>query len=171
MQSRLWSNWRSRSDGKTCQACSARNGKIYALTAPLSDRPPLHPRCRCWLEPLQSILPGTATSAGRNGADWWLVVYGRLPDYYISYDEAIALGWDPKRGNLADVLPGRMITRGIYENGDGRLPDAPGRVWREADINYTNGRRNKSRVLFSSDGLVFVTYDHYKTFIEVQSAV
>ena len=41
------------------------------------------------------------------------------------------------------------------------------RVWDEADINYKGGYRNKQRVVFSNDGLVFVTYDHYKTFMEI----
>ena len=35
------------------------------------------------------------------------------------------------------------------------------------DINYTGGYRNKQRIVFSSDGLIFVTYDHYETFIEI----
>lgn len=37
----------------------------------------------------------------------------------------------------------------------------------EADINYVTGRRNGQRVLWSNDGLVFVTYNHYETFIEI----
>jgi len=40
-------------------------------------------------------------------------------------------------------------------------------VWYEADINYTGGARNRERVVYSNDGLVFVTYDHYHTFYEV----
>ncbi len=42
-----------------------------------------------------------------------------------------------------------------------------GRTWYEADINYSNGKRNKQRILYSNDGLIFVTYDHYETFIEI----
>lgn len=60
-----------------------------------------------------------------------------------------------------------MITMGKYLNIDNHLPDAPGRIWYEADINYYDGRRNKHRVLWSNDGLIFVTYDHYHTFYEV----
>ena len=63
--------------------------------------------------------------------------------------------------------PGKMAMMGIYRNDNGHLPSAPGRVWYEADINYTDGRRNAQRVLWSNDGLVFVTYDHYQTFVEV----
>ena len=43
-----------------------------------------------------------------------------------------------------------------------------GRVWYEADINYTGGYRNTHRILYSNDGLIFVTYNHYETFYEVR---
>lgn len=49
-------------------------------------------------------------------------------------------------------------------NRNGHLPSAPGRVWYEADINYSTGYRGVERILFSNDGLIFVTYDHYQTF-------
>ena len=71
------------------------------------------------------------------------------------------------RANLSNVAPGCMVY-GIYYNDDGKLPSASQRIWYEADINYTEGYRNMQRILFSSDGLIFVTYDHYETFIEVR---
>ena len=40
-------------------------------------------------------------------------------------------------------------------------------MWRETDLCYTAGKRGGARVLYSSDGLVFVTYNHYKYFYEV----
>lgn len=60
-----------------------------------------------------------------------------------------------------------MIARGIYFNDDGHLPQVDGRIWYEADINYYEGKRNGHRVLWSNDGLIFVTYDHYETFYEI----
>jgi len=42
-----------------------------------------------------------------------------------------------------------------------------GRIWYEADLNYIHGKRNGQRIVFSNDGLIFVTYDHYKTFYEI----
>lgn len=60
-----------------------------------------------------------------------------------------------------------MLFGGIHENRNGRLPSAPARIWYEADINYTKGWRGTERVVFSNDGLIFVTYDHYLTFIEI----
>ena len=76
-------------------------------------------------------------------------------------------GWRSKKGNLTDVLPGYMIGGDVYQNDDKKLPEAPGRVWYEADINYEGGFRNRQRVLYSNDGLLFATYDHYHTFYEI----
>jgi hypothetical protein len=60
-----------------------------------------------------------------------------------------------------------MIFGGIYENRNRHLPFVPGRIWYEADINYIGGLRGLERILFSNDGLIFVTYDHYLTFYEI----
>lgn len=54
----------------------------------------------------------------------------------------------------------------IYKNREKKLPEKDGRIWYEADINYDGGFRNTQRILYSNDGLVFVTYDHYITFYE-----
>lgn len=116
---------------------------------------------------MNAKLAGTATTKYQNGADWWLTQTGLLPDYYVTPEEAKAYGYRSYLGNLANVLPGKMITRGIYKNRNGHLPSAPGRIWYEADINYDGGYRGKERILFSNDGLVFVTYNHYLTFEEI----
>ena len=55
----------------------------------------------------------------------------------------------------------------IYRNKDGHLPNAQGRIWYEADINYIDGKRNAQRIVWSNDGLIFASYDHYKTFCEI----
>lgn len=151
----------------TCLLCRNLHGKIYLVGESLDFRPPLHPFCQCCIAFIQAVAAGEATEQGTDGADWWLKYKGMLPDYYITKKDAEKLGWDRKKGNLDEVAPGKMIFGGIYRNDDGHLPDAPGRIWFEADINYKWGHRNQSRVLFSSDGLMFVTYDHYETFQEI----
>ncbi len=114
-----------------------------------------------------AVALGVATKDGTSGADWWLRNHGCLPDNYILEPDLRALGW--KQGDSpVKFAPGRMVTRGEFENMNGHLPDAPGRVWYEADINYYSGKRNGHRILWSNDGLLFVTYDHYRTFIEVE---
>ena len=80
----------------------------------------------------------------RDGADWWLKYNGMLPDYYVTLQDAKSFGYRPLLGNLADILPGKMITKGIYKNKNGHLPSASGRIWYEADINYTSSIYLKS---------------------------
>lgn len=113
------------------------------------------------------MVAGTATNNGANGADWWLKNNHCLPVYYISESDAKALGWKTFLGNLNQVAPDTMLTKGVYQNREQHLPVAENRMWYEADINYENGFRGSERILFSNDGLIFVTYDHYKTFVEI----
>ena len=91
---------------------------------------------------------------------------GCLPNYYISREDALAKGWKPSKWP-SNFVPNKMITGGIYKNRNEHLPDSPGRVWYEADINYKTEKRNTQRIVWSNDGLIFVTYDHYKTFYEI----
>lgn len=165
-KSTVWKYWKAILDFKLCTNCWDHHGKIDSMDEDPDPKPPLHENCRCDILPAEAIAPGGATKDGENGADFWLLYFGKLPDYYISDDELRALGWrsgkPPKR-----FAPGKMYFGGIYDNDDGHLPSVPGRIWYEADINYYEGRRNQHRILFSNDGLIFVTYDHYKTFYEV----
>ena len=101
-----------------------------------------------------------------NGADWWLWNKGVLPDYYIHIHDLIALGWHYGK-SPAKYAPDQMAYGGSDRNDDGHLPDAPGRIWFEAGLNYYSGKRNGHRVLWSNDGFMFVTYNHYESFIEV----
>ena len=89
---------------------------------------------------------------------------GRLPDNYITKAQATAAGWVAAEGNLAEVAPGKSIGGDIYRNAEGGLPSAPGRIWYEADINYLSGFRGSDRILYSNDGLIYATTDHYMTF-------
>ncbi len=166
--STTWKNWKTMPDLKTCLICLQYNGKIYDINDIVLPAPPIHLNCRCKIERLKTILAGTATTQATNGADWHLKIYGKLPNYYISKMQAEKLGYVNYLGNLSTVAPGKMIFKGIYGNKNGHLPDAPNRVWYEADINYVSGYRGTERILFSNDGLIFVTYDHYGTFIEIE---
>lgn len=132
-----------------------------------NPKPPLHPHCRCKIVPMTTIMCGTATMDGIKGADYILKQYGYLPANYLTKDEAAAKGWKTWFGNLHSVLPGATIGGDIFDNRKGKLPSAPNRIWYEADINYLGGYRNHDRVLYSNDGLIFATYDHYKTFFEI----
>ena len=126
----------------------------------------MHIRCRCTLEETESVEAGSATLNGTEGADYWLKYYGELPKYYISPQQLGELGWE-YGDKPSKFAPNRMLGGGVYDNGDRLLPAKSGRIWYEADINYTPGRRNRHRIVWSNDGLIFVTYDHYHTFYEI----
>lgn len=167
MKSKNWKMWSSIKDSRRCKSCRKMHGKIYAIQEEPSPEPPLHERGRCTIELLDALLAGTATKDRKRGADWWLKRFGHLPDYYITREEAVKLGWIQWAGNLHEIAPGKMIFGGVYCNDNGHLPSANGRIWYEADINYDWGWRGMERLLFSNDGLMFVSYDHYHTFEEI----
>lgn len=161
-----YKNWRAILDLRICTDCRSRHGKIYSIEEIPDVYPPLHPNCRCEIKPMESIFAGEATKSGDAGADFWLKYFGKLPNYYVTEEEAYNNGW--KRGKSpANFIPGKMLTMGTYNNSNGHLPQADGRIWYEADVNYYEGKRNGHRVLWSNDGLIFATYDHYATFYEI----
>lgn len=166
-ESKKYKNWIAQLDTRTCPACRSRHGKIWLATEKPDKEPPLHMNCRCTIRIMKTVKSGTATTKGLDGADWTLKHGGKLPDYYIEYKEAEKLGFKNFLGNLKTVASGRMITRGVYNNRNGHLPSKEGRIWYEADINYKGGFRDGQRIIYSNDGLIFVSYDHYQTFFEV----
>lgn len=165
--SKAYKHWITKADFKRCLKCKQKHGQIYLVEQTPWKKPPLHLNCRCRIVRMQTIKAGTATVQGINGADWVIKYTGQLPEYYVSREDAKKAGWNPKAGNLHEVLPKKMIGGDIYYNYDGHLPIAEGRTWYEADIHYEGGQRNSCRLLYSNDGLLFVSYDHYRTFYEI----
>lgn len=94
----------------------------------------------------------------------YLHQYGRLPDNYISKSKAQELGWNSKEGNLWDVAPGMSIGGGKFGNREGLLPEEEGRIYYECDIDYDGGYRGAKRIVYSNDGLIYYTEDHYENF-------
>lgn len=94
----------------------------------------------------------------------YIHTFGTLPHNFITKDDAIALGWDKSKGNLWEVAEGMSIGGDRFGNYEGLLPDSEGRIWTECDVNYQGGFRGAERIIFSNDGLIFYTNDHYQTF-------
>lgn len=93
----------------------------------------------------------------------YLHTYGRLPDNFVTKDEARAAGWEG--GGLEEYLPGMCIGGDRFGNREGLLPEAQGRYWTECDINTLGaGSRGAERIVFSNDGLIYYTGDHYDSF-------
>lgn len=86
----------------------------------------------------------------------------KLPDYYLTKSEAKRQGWVASEGNLCDVLPGKAIGGDKFSNREKTLP--AGNQYYEADVNYGCRRRNADRIVFTKNGEVWLTHDHYKSF-------
>jgi len=94
----------------------------------------------------------------------YLHTYGKLPSNFITKTKAKKEGWDPEKGNLQEVLPGMSIGGGGFQNEEKRLPEKEGRTYKECDIDYRGGPRGEKRIVYSNDGLIYYTGDHYQTF-------
>ena len=104
---------------------------------------------------------GTYTS--KDDVALYLDTYGRLPGNFITKKEAQDLGWSG--GSLEPYAPGKCIGGNRFGNYECILPDAPGRVWTECDIDTLGAeKRGAKRIVFSNDGLIYYTEDHYETF-------
>lgn len=132
---------------------------------PEEDPQPERPEER---EPETEEIPESGETLGDNSSKdevaLFLHLYGRLPDNYITKREAEELGWDSKKGNLWEVAPGMSIGGSRFGNYEGALPDKEGREYFECDIDYEGGYRGPKRLIYSNDGLIFYTEDHYNTF-------
>ena len=93
----------------------------------------------------------------------YLHTFGKLPSNFITKDKARDLGWEG--GSVEKFLEGAAIGGDKFGNREGILPKASGRQYYECDID-TNGRnsRGAKRIVFSNDGLIYYTDDHYETF-------
>lgn len=98
----------------------------------------------------------------------YINIYKELPQNYITKKEAASLGWESSKGNLWDVTNRMSIGGDKFGNREGKLPDAKGRQWYECDVNYNGGFRGTERLVYSNDGLIYYTKDHYKTFVEIE---
>ncbi|TNH06860.1 hypothetical protein FHQ25_11930 [Testudinibacter sp. TR-2022] len=86
---------------------------------------------------------------------------GKLPENFITKKEAENLGWKAGKKPVPD---GKIIGGEPYSNIEGLLPSAPERKWFEADINYNGTKgRGGERLIYSNDGFLYFTRDHYNT--------
>lgn len=96
----------------------------------------------------------------------YIHLYGWLPSNFITKKEAKALGWPG--GSLKDYALGKSIGGDVFGNYEGNLPAKEGRIYYECDID-TGGdkKRGAKRIVFSNDGLIYYTEDHYETFTQL----
>ena len=98
----------------------------------------------------------------------YLRIYHQLPSNYITKRDAQNLGWSGNGGeSIWTVAPGKSIGGSRFGNYEGKLPDQEGRRWYECDIDYNGKSRGVKRIVYSSDGLIYYTEDHYNTFEDI----
>lgn len=97
----------------------------------------------------------------------YLRKYEKLPKNYITKNDARKLGWNGSRSGLWDVAYGMSIGGDKFGNYEEILPVKRGRQYYECDIDFDGERANAKRIVYSNDGLIFYTEDHYETFEEM----
>ena len=94
----------------------------------------------------------------------YLHSFEELPPNYITKSEAKDLGWDGNGNHLWQLSYGFCIGGDKFGNREGILPKAKGRQYYECDVNFDDGKRGAERLVFSNDGLIYYTADHYNSF-------
>ncbi|MBP3617649.1 MAG: hypothetical protein J6J38_06395 [Lachnospiraceae bacterium] len=97
----------------------------------------------------------------------YIHTFHKLPSNFITKNEAAKLGWVSSKGNLWDVTDEMSIGGDKFGNYEGLLPKKNGRQWYECDVNYTGGFRGDERIVYSNDGLIYYTEDHYESFTKL----
>lgn len=112
----------------------------------------------------EARLPEDLTCDDRDTVAAYIHTYGKLPPNYITKAEAEDLGWEG--GSVERYAKGKCIGGSVFGNFEGLLPEKSGRVWRECDID-TLGKssRGAKRIVYSNDGLIYYTEDHYDSFV------
>lgn len=133
------------------------------VSAQINQSPTVSPKLTPSPSDGDSVIYGNDYSTPEEVAEY-LHVYGELPPNYITKQDAMDLGWDSYLGNLYEVTGGLSIGGDRYSNYERSLPTKKGRIYYECDVNYYGGYRGGERLVYSNDGLIYYTSDHYSTF-------
>ena len=114
-------------------------------------------------EPGETLLDEDGWYNSKEEVALYIHQYGKLPQNYITKKDAEALGWTG--GSLEPYAPGKSIGGSYFGNYEDLLPKAKGRSYTECDID-TAGKnsRGAKRIVFSNDGYIYYTEDHYESF-------
>ena len=144
----LFSLWQSAPDSSLPEATVSTPQSTYTDPREESTLPSLDPE-------------GSYTT--KEDVALYIHLYGRLPDNFITKSQARKLGWES--GSVERYAPGKCIGGDRFGNYEGILPNAPGRTWTECDIGTLGANsRGAKRIVFSNDGLIYYTGDHYESF-------
>ena len=127
------------------------------------DEPPKDEQTEPSKEESPQTIDEYGTFTSKDDVALYIHTYGKLPQNFITKNEARSLGW--QGGGLEDYAPGKCIGGDYFGNFEGLLPEKKGREYTECDID-TLGKdsRGAKRIVFSNDGLIYYTDDHYESF-------
>lgn len=128
------------------------NGEERESAAPAGER-----------QEAEETLPEDGIYTSRDDVALYIYLYGHLPSNFITKKEAEKLGW--QGGSLEPYAPDKCIGGNRFGNYEGLLPEKEGRSYTECDIDTLGAdRRGAKRIVFSNDGLIYYTEDHYESF-------
>lgn len=108
-----------------------------------------------------STLPEDGTYTTKDDVALYIHTYGELPQNFITKKAAKKLGW--QGGSLEDYAPGKCIGGDYFGNYEGLLPED--KEYHECDIDTLGkSKRGAKRIIYSDDGYIYYTDDHYKSF-------
>lgn len=112
----------------------------------------------------ESSLDRNGSYTHKDDVALYLHLYGHLPYNFITKSEAKNYGW--RSGSLEKYAPGKCIGGDRFYNKEGRLPNKAGRYYYECDIDTLGSYsdRGVKRIVYSNDGLIYYTGDHYESF-------
>ncbi len=114
-------------------------------------------------EETDRLLDPEGTYSSKEDVALYLHLYGELPQNYITKKEAEKLGWSG--GSLEKYAPGKCIGGSRFGNYEELLPEKDGRTYKECDIDTLGAKsRGAKRIVYSNDGLIYYTEDHYESF-------
>lgn len=147
---------------------------LNACAVPVSDAPaetaPISLETEVWetvtateapTEETQPYLDPYGSYTSKEDVALYIHLYGELPLNFMTKKQARDLGWE--KGSLEPVAPGMCIGGDYFGNYEELLPED--REYTECDID-TLGKssRGAKRIVFSDDGLIYYTEDHYESF-------
>ncbi|HPW53336.1 MAG TPA: ribonuclease domain-containing protein [Erysipelotrichaceae bacterium] len=113
--------------------------------------------------PQQALIDENGSYFDKENVALYIHTYGHLPDNYVTKKEASEAGWSG--GSVEKYLPGKAIGGDVFSNREKLLPIKEGRIYYECDIDTAGqSSRGAKRIVFSNDGLIYYTDDHYQSF-------
>ena len=113
--------------------------------------------------PEQAPIDENGSYTTKDDVALYIYTYGKLPKNFITKNYARALGWTG--GSLEPYAEGMCIGGDSFGNNEGLLPSKDGRQYTECDIDTLGAdARGAKRIVFSNDGLIYYTDDHYESF-------